>query len=102
LSSAYLLLFNLLDGSDSVVWINNLLADFEAHRSTSIEFEKSDCAARAGLGEIRATQDSAGPYLESDSSLATALAQRQAIHRATPASENTDRVFQFYALTFND
>jgi len=36
----------------TVIWINNLLADFEAHRSTSIEFEKSDCAARAGLGEI--------------------------------------------------
>jgi hypothetical protein len=34
-----------------MIWINNLLADFEAHRSTSIEFEKSDCAARAGLGE---------------------------------------------------
>jgi hypothetical protein len=56
-----LLLFNLLDGSDTVIRINNLLADFEAHRSTSIEFEKSDCAERAGLGEIRATQLAPGP-----------------------------------------
>jgi hypothetical protein len=51
-----LLLLNLLDNPDTMIWINNLLADFEAHRSTSVEFEKSDCAARAGLGEIRATQ----------------------------------------------
>jgi hypothetical protein len=51
-----LLLFNLLNGPDTMIWINNLLADFKAHRSTSIEFEKSDCAARAGLGENRATQ----------------------------------------------
>jgi len=51
-----LLLFNLLDGSGSVVGINDFLADFEAHRNTSIDLEKSDCAARAGLGEIRATQ----------------------------------------------
>jgi hypothetical protein len=75
-----LLLFNLLNGPDTMIWINNLLADFEAHRSTSIEFEKSDCAARAGLGEIRATQVSAGPYLVSVLSLATEIARRQAIH----------------------
>jgi hypothetical protein len=51
-----LFLLNLFNRSDTVVWVNNFLADFEAHRSTSVEFEKSDCAARAGLGENRATQ----------------------------------------------
>jgi hypothetical protein len=45
-----LLLFNLLDGSDSVVWVNNLLADFEAHRSTSIEFEKIRLRRTRGSG----------------------------------------------------
>jgi hypothetical protein len=56
-----LLLFNLFDGPDTVIGVNDFLADFEAHLDTSIGFEKSDCAARAGLGEIRATQYSVGP-----------------------------------------
>jgi hypothetical protein len=45
----YLLLLYLLDGSDPVIRINNFLADFKAHHSTSIELQKSACAARAGL-----------------------------------------------------
>jgi hypothetical protein len=44
-----LLLFDLLDGPDSMIGINDFLADFKAHHSTSIDCEKSDCAARAGL-----------------------------------------------------
>jgi len=46
-----LLLFDLFDGPDPVIRINDFLADFEAHHSTSIDCEKSDCAARAGLGK---------------------------------------------------
>jgi hypothetical protein len=48
-----LLLLDLLDGPDSVVRVNDFLADFEAHHFTSIELQKSDCAARAGLEPVK-------------------------------------------------
>jgi len=55
-----LLLFDLLDGPDSMIRIYDLLADFKAHHSTSIDFEKSDCAARAGPGENPSDAESVG------------------------------------------
>jgi hypothetical protein len=64
-----------------MIRVNDFLADFKAHHCTSIDFEKSDSAARAGLGVIRATQYSVGPYLVSVWSLTSHLAKRQAFER---------------------
>jgi hypothetical protein len=44
-----LLLLYLLDGSDPVVRINNFLADFKAHHSTSIELQKVRLRRTSGL-----------------------------------------------------
>jgi hypothetical protein len=76
-----LLLLNLLDGSDTVIRINNLLADFEAHRSTSIEFEKIRLRRTRGSGGNPSDAVSAGPYVVSEFESTTALAKRQAVHR---------------------
>ena len=47
-----MLLFNLLDGSDPVIWINDLLADSKAHHSTSIDFEISDFTKKFKLHSV--------------------------------------------------
>jgi hypothetical protein len=44
-----LLLFYLLDGPDSMIRVNDFLADFEAHHAPPSNLKISDCAARACL-----------------------------------------------------
>jgi hypothetical protein len=45
-----LLLFDLLDGPDSVIGVNDFLADFKAHHSTSID-SKIRLRRTGNLGE---------------------------------------------------
>jgi len=70
-------LLNLLDGPDSMIRVNDFLADFEAHHYTSIDFEKSDCAARAGPGEKTYRRRVASGPLVCESSLASGLTDGQ-------------------------
>jgi len=52
-----LLLFYLLDGPDSMIRVNDFLADFEAHHAPPSNLKISDCAARAGLWGISEDAD---------------------------------------------
>jgi hypothetical protein len=56
-----LLLFNLLDGSDAVIRINNFLADFEAHCSTSIGFENQTAPHARVWGKSERRSKAPGP-----------------------------------------
>src|SRR2546421_159849 len=62
LGSAYLLLFDLLDGPDPVIWIYDFLADFKPHTAPP-SIQKSDCAARAGLGKPLGDAARVGPLI---------------------------------------
>jgi hypothetical protein len=75
-----LLLFNLLDGPDTMIGVNNLLAYFEAHHITSIELQKSDCAAGLRGSETRSSCDanlSVGSRFNSHESVTSGLEKRQ-------------------------
>jgi hypothetical protein len=77
-----LLLLDLLDGPDSVVRVNDFLADFEAHHFTSIELQKSDCAARAGLEpvpKLLRRESKRRVSLNSHESVTSGLVKRQGV-----------------------
>jgi hypothetical protein len=72
----------LLDGPDSMIRVNDFLADFEAHHAPPSNLKISDCAARASLWEfVRGRRIASKPYLVSRWSLASYLAKGQGLER---------------------
>jgi len=89
-----LLLFNLLDGSDPVIWIYDLLADSKAHHSTSIEFAKIRLRRTRGSGgtPLFERRSLRRIPLDCEASLASGLRERQADRNTQLLGEKKNKV----------